>query len=80
LKIVVTNGNAPTLDNSEELMNQQDLGRGSFVFFNQASMFQGPETGFDTLSEARKKGHSGHLDFGANAREAFGAAGKFFPA
>jgi hypothetical protein len=80
LKVVVTDGAAPTLDNSDELRNRRDLGRGSFVFFNQASMFTGPETGFDTLSNARKNGHSGHSDFGANAKEAFAKAGMFFRA
>jgi hypothetical protein len=80
LKIVVTDGDAPTPDNSEQLHARQDLGRGSFVFFNQASMFQGPETGFDTLSEARKNGHSANSDFGTNAKEAFSGAVKYFAA
>ncbi|KAF9026369.1 hypothetical protein BDZ89DRAFT_1134796 [Hymenopellis radicata] len=37
-------------------------GRGSVVWFNQASMFQTSETGFKTLTIARKAGHSGNAD------------------
>jgi hypothetical protein len=50
------------------------------VFFNEALMFQGPETGYDTLGEVQDKGHSGNLDYGKRAQQAFTAAGKFFPA
>ncbi|KAF9044589.1 hypothetical protein BDZ89DRAFT_1059069 [Hymenopellis radicata] len=39
-------------------------GRGSVVWFNQASMFQTSETGFNTLAEARLEGYSGNADIG----------------
>jgi hypothetical protein len=55
------------------------MGRGSFVFFNQASMFYGPETGFDTLREAGRYGQSQTTDFPSDAREAFTDMARFFP-
>jgi hypothetical protein len=78
--MVVTDGNAPTPANSCELKGRDDLGRGSFVFYNQASMFQGPETGWDSLGEAREAGGSGNSDYGACASQAFTDAGRFFHA
>lgn len=62
-KVVTTNGEWPTPDNSTPMEESGD-GRATFVFFNQASMFQSSETGYDTLAEARADGHSGVADFG----------------
>ena len=45
----------PTKDNSEPLSNEAE-GRGSFVWFNMASMFQSSESGYDTLEQARNAG------------------------
>ncbi|KAF9000561.1 hypothetical protein BDZ89DRAFT_1121642 [Hymenopellis radicata] len=77
IKIVTTkNGEKPTPENSKPL-DQQPLerpenvseedwaagnGRGSVVWFNQASMFQTAETGYDTLTLAREAGHTGNCD------------------
>jgi hypothetical protein len=76
---VSTNGEYPTPSNSEDITGHDDQGRGSFVFFNQASMFQGPETGHDTLKEARAHGHSGKSDAQKTAQEAFSDSSAFFP-
>jgi len=42
-------------------------------------MFQGPETGFNTLGEAKAAGKSGESDHKAVAQEAFTSLAKFFP-
>ncbi|KAF9039512.1 hypothetical protein BDZ89DRAFT_1060957 [Hymenopellis radicata] len=72
IQIVTTsNGERPTPENSEPLCRPEDVseedweagnGRGSVVWFNQASMFQTSETGHETLEIARRKGHSGNAD------------------
>ncbi|KAL0578206.1 hypothetical protein V5O48_003781 [Marasmius crinis-equi] len=69
LNFVVTNGDQPTKENStplnclcgdpeadhgESWRNAQ--GRGSMVWFNQASMFQTTELGFNTVAQARAAG------------------------
>lgn len=60
----------PTKTNSTPLEDSGD-GRGSFVFFNQASMYQSAETGYNTLKEARiKKGHSGKTSYAAGLEQA----------
>lgn len=46
-------------------------GRGSMVWFNQASLFQSAETGFMTLTDAKAAGHSGTTDFKADAEKCF---------
>ncbi|KAK1230497.1 hypothetical protein PQX77_006425 [Marasmius sp. AFHP31] len=70
LEIVVTkDGRRPTKDNSQPLdclcgkraMEhdqdwQESKGRGSMVWFNQATMFQTTELGFDTVQQARDAG------------------------
>jgi hypothetical protein len=61
----------PTPENSRPIVNGDNEGRSSFVFFNQSTMRTGPETGRDTLKAARAAGHSGISDFGASAQEAF---------
>ncbi|TFK58970.1 hypothetical protein BDN72DRAFT_906257 [Pluteus cervinus] len=46
-------------------------GRGSMVFFNQASMFQSSELDFDTVAAAKLAGHEGKSDFPADIQAAF---------
>ncbi|KAF8992458.1 hypothetical protein BDZ89DRAFT_1151085 [Hymenopellis radicata] len=76
VEIVATaNGEVPTRENSYALsdpiprrpeVSEEDWaegnGRGSVVWFNQASMFQTSETGFETLKKAHKAKHSGQAD------------------
>lgn len=60
----------PTRANSTPLQDSGD-GRGSFVFFNQASMYQSSETGYNTLKEAKIKGrHSGKTSYAAGLNQA----------
>ncbi|KAF4617984.1 hypothetical protein D9613_012956 [Agrocybe pediades] len=56
IKFVITDGDRPTKDNSSPLGGVGDEGRGSLVYYNQASMYNGPETGFDTLAMAKASG------------------------
>ncbi len=69
--VTTADGERPTRENSEPLHRPSDVseedwedgnGRGSVVWFNQASMFQTSETGYETLETARRKGHSGNAD------------------
>ncbi|PPQ85664.1 hypothetical protein CVT24_012812 [Panaeolus cyanescens] len=70
LKIVVTqDGELPTPLNSSPLGD--DDGRASMVFFNQATMYQSSETGYDTLIMAREHGHTGTTNYGEDAQRAF---------
>ena len=77
MKVVTTaHGEKPTPKNSTplhqtriqrpETVSPEDWeagnGRGSVVWFNQASMFQTSETGYPTLIKARKAGHTGNAD------------------
>jgi hypothetical protein len=48
--------------------------RGSFVWFNQASMFMTSELGVETVKEARKAGIDPTYNFGGHAAELFGQA------
>jgi hypothetical protein len=75
---VSTDGEIPTLDNSEDFTDGDDQGRGSFVFYNQASMFQGPETNFDTLKKAKAHGHCGRSNAQQTAQEAFSDMTRYF--
>ncbi|KAG1726937.1 hypothetical protein EDB19DRAFT_1914433 [Suillus lakei] len=54
LQFVCTNGSLPTEDNSSRLDGGD--GRGSCVWFNQATMFQSAELGFTTVADARRAG------------------------
>jgi hypothetical protein len=78
IRFVSTNGEQPTPNNSEDFTEGDDLGRGSFVFFNQASMFCGPETGYDTLEAARESGLEGTSNYLQTAQQAFTNATKYF--
>lgn len=61
----------PTPKNSRPIKEGDEQGRGSFVYFNQATMYQSSETGHATLNDAIKAGHSGKIDYGKSAQEAF---------
>ncbi|KAJ6596573.1 hypothetical protein B0H10DRAFT_2197131 [Mycena sp. CBHHK59/15] len=61
----------PTPENTRPIQEGDREGRGSMVFFNQATMRTLPETGHDTLKEARHRGHSGTSDFTGTAQEIF---------
>ncbi|KAG1769733.1 hypothetical protein EV702DRAFT_1202763 [Suillus placidus] len=54
IELVCTHGELPTPENSSSLDGGD--GRGSCVWFNQASMFQTAELGFATVAEARAAG------------------------
>lgn len=51
-------GQPPTKASALPLNDSDKKGRGSIVFFNQATMFQSSETGFNTLKEAKAAGAS----------------------
>ncbi|KAI0258352.1 hypothetical protein BC834DRAFT_975234 [Gloeopeniophorella convolvens] len=77
IEFVTTTGNqVPTPENSRPVVDGDQKGRGSMVWFNMASMFQSSETGFNTLSKARQAGQSGQSDYRARAQEAFLEYGK----
>ncbi|KAJ7079660.1 hypothetical protein C8R43DRAFT_854648, partial [Mycena crocata] len=61
----------PTPENSWPIVEGDEIGRGSMVFFSQSTMRHGPATGFDTLEQAIAGGHSGTTDFGEDMNEAF---------
>jgi hypothetical protein len=42
-------------------------------------MFQGPETGYDTLGAAKAHGHSGSSNYASTAQQAFTDMTSFFP-
>ncbi|KAJ6579901.1 hypothetical protein B0H10DRAFT_2099303 [Mycena sp. CBHHK59/15] len=72
IKFVTTDIDAqPTPENTRPIQEGDREGRGSMVFFNQATMRTLPETGHDTLKEARHRGHSGTSDFTGTAQEIF---------
>lgn len=70
-------GVQPTRDSYTPLQEGGDKGRGSFVFFNQATMYQSSETGYGTLGAAKKAGHSGNTSFTEDAQAAFSRASRF---
>jgi hypothetical protein len=72
IKFVNTeHGEYPTLQNSMPLQAGDEAGRGSLVYFNQASMHQSAETGYATLGDARQAGLSGNTNYGNDAQAAF---------
>ncbi|KAJ7867455.1 hypothetical protein B0H13DRAFT_2281206 [Mycena leptocephala] len=72
IEFVTTDGNVrPTRENSTPIVDGDECGRGSFVFYNQSTMSQGPALGFDTVAMAQASGLSGKSDFGTSAQEAF---------
>jgi hypothetical protein len=70
--LITEDGSHPTPQNSKSIaVDGDECGRGSIVFFNEATMFYGPETGYTALAEARKAQESGCVDFGLVAKRAF---------
>lgn len=55
IEFVITDGEWPTKHNSRPMKDDQ-FGRGSIVFFNQATMLQSSESGFMTLKQAAAAG------------------------
>lgn len=72
IKFVTTEGlERPTPANSKPLQRGDDEGRGSLVYFNEATMYQSSETNSATLGDAKKAGHSGKADYGNDVQKAF---------
>lgn len=71
-------GVRPTRENSTHLQEGDKKGRGSFVFFNEATMYQSSETGHSTLEEAKEAGHSGITSFPDDAQAAFSSRANYF--
>ncbi|KAJ7112790.1 hypothetical protein C8R43DRAFT_961787 [Mycena crocata] len=61
----------PTRENSRPIVDGDEAGRGSMVFFSQSTMRHGPATGFDTLKMAIEAGHSGTTHFGDDMERVF---------
>lgn len=77
---MTTEGGAhPTLENSTPIQPGDEQGRGSLVYFNEASMHQSAETGYSTLKRARLAGLSGNTDYGSDAQAAFQKYGTYLP-
>lgn len=70
LKVVITDGSYPTKSNSTDL-DPEAHGRGSWVFFNEATMYMSSETRYGTIKNAKAHGHSGTTDYGRDAQQAF---------
>jgi hypothetical protein len=72
IKFVMTDGRQrPTPRNSRPIKEGDEFGRGSLVYFNQATMYQPSEIGYATIREAVEAGCSGKVDYGTSAQEAF---------
>jgi hypothetical protein len=72
IEFITTEGNIwPTHENSRPIVEGDNQGRGSFVFFNQSTMCQGPVTSCDTMIEAVENGHSGKVDYGKSIQDTF---------
>ncbi|TFK60128.1 hypothetical protein BDN72DRAFT_864607 [Pluteus cervinus] len=70
IDIITTGGERPTRENPASIQGGKDYGRGSVVFFNQATMFH-CETGSATIKVAKSRGHSGATDFVADVDHSF---------
>lgn len=67
--VTTHDGALPTLDNSTPLENY--AGRGSCVWFNQASMFQPGELEYPTIAQAQAAGAEAETDFQAHVDEGY---------
>lgn len=77
---VTVDGTArPTRENSRPIVDGDECGRGSLVFFNESTMRHGPSTGFNTLKEAKLNGFSGVIDPKLSMQEAFECYVTFVP-
>ncbi|KAJ7144662.1 hypothetical protein C8R44DRAFT_760252 [Mycena epipterygia] len=80
IEFVTVDGTArPTRENSRPIVEGDECGRGSLVFFNESTMRHGPATGFNTLKEAKLKGFSGVIDPKLSMQEAFERYVTFVP-
>lgn len=70
-------GETPTRENSEEIGSEE--GRGSFVLFNQASLFQSSETDSKTLKAAELKGKNTTSDYPEKIQALFSTLGTHIP-
>ncbi|KAJ7671371.1 hypothetical protein DFH06DRAFT_114659 [Mycena polygramma] len=61
----------PTPENSHPIVPGDETGRGSIVFFSQATMRNGPLTGYDTLKAAREAGVDTSIDLESDIQTAF---------
>jgi hypothetical protein len=72
IKFVTTDGDErPTPENSTPLELGDHEGRGSLVYFNQATMYQSSETNSATIGDAILAGHSGKTNYPQCIQEAF---------
>lgn len=79
-KFVTTNGDErPTPQNSTAIQEGDEEGRGSLVYFNQASMYRCSELDGNSVKEAIQRGESGKTDYGRDAQKAFGTYAKYLP-
>lgn len=69
--VTVEGDERPTRATAAPLDPRDGDGRGSFVFFNQASLYQSSETGYNTLKEAKIKGkHTGKTSYAEGLEKA----------
>ncbi|KAG6370119.1 hypothetical protein JVT61DRAFT_12419 [Boletus reticuloceps] len=82
LDLIITDGERPDLLQRDAYSKWDDdeQGRESLVWFNQASMIQVSEIQFDMLKKARENKKSGNTDFGADVEQVFasGLSPSFF--
>ncbi|TFK60101.1 hypothetical protein BDN72DRAFT_864624 [Pluteus cervinus] len=69
-------GETPTQNNSKDLNGAH--GRGSMVFFNQATLFMSSETDSQTLNQAEKNGKSRKTDFSKDINACFKESARVF--
>ena len=74
---MTTSGAYPTQENSTPVQPGDEWGRGSLVYFNEASMHQSAETGYSTIKLAKRAGLSGCTDYGSDAQAAFQKYGTY---
>ena len=80
IKFVATDGlECLTPKNSQPVEEGDEYGRGSLVYFNQATMYQTSETSHATIQEATQAGGSGTVDYSLSAQEAFTKYAKYIP-
>lgn len=82
--VTAPEGETPTRENSKEIGTDgkegKEEGRGSLVFFNQASMFQSAETDSLTINSAVKGKKKATFDFGPKLYDALDKYGTHFHA
>lgn len=80
--VLTTDGMPPSKEaqNYEDTNQPSDTGRGSFVWFNMASMFQSSESGFQSLKKAKEAGfkHKTVSDYKQVMQQAFNNNASYF--